>query len=69
MSQHFRVTWPRWTFFILKPTVGIELRSIWSQHLETLRHEVIGTIASVSQKHKDGVVDGRRLLKGEFAAL
>lgn len=23
---HFRVTWPFWTFFMLNPTVGIELR-------------------------------------------
>lgn len=28
-SYHFNVTWPRWTRFMLNPTVGIEL---WTQH-------------------------------------
>jgi hypothetical protein len=41
----------------------------WCQHLKPLRNEIFEILASISQKHKHEADGGKRLLKGEFAAL
>lgn len=54
-SYHFNVTWPRWTRFILKPTVGIEL----------LRQHGLDN----EPWFMDVTMGWLNLLYGEFAAL
>lgn len=54
VPYHFNVTWPRWTLFILNPTVGIELQR---------RHDVRGS--NLEQQGYTKMYS----LDGEFATL
>lgn len=64
MSQNFNETWPRWTRFMLNPTVGIELQAPWRS---ARRH---WTSAGGSRRMQGaGTSVGPCSLEGKLAAL